>query len=201
MNHLQQHCLIFLWCEASMATEKIIPISAVLNLLSQASAAHKKQSTDALLLLWQQPRYCFLLSTFLSNNKFFRGLFTEILFMPHPIYMLTLLSAALGMGPPHAVGRPFGRCQWLERLNRKWAKHLPEQGRAERVCQLTGLSRTLALIPQHRLLQHRGNKCAWEQRGLQLPYIGWKEVAAKNSWAQLLPTTRADRALPDTERR
>lgn len=143
----------------------------------------------------------FLLSTFLSNNKFFRGLFTEILFMPHPIYMLTLLSAALGMGPPHAVGRPFGRCQWLERLNRKWAKHLPEQGRAERVCQLTGLSRTLALIPQHRLLQHRGDKCAWEQCGLQLPYIGWKEVAAKNSWAQLLPTTRADRALPDTERR
>lgn len=130
-----------------MATEKIIPISAVLNLLSQASAAHERQSADALLLLWQQPHYCFLLSTFLSNNKFFEGLFTEILFLLHPIYMLTLLLASLGLGPPHAVGWPLGRCQWLERLNRKQAKHLLEQGRAERVCQLTGLSHTLALIP------------------------------------------------------
>lgn len=136
MNHLQQHRLIFLWCEASMATEKIIPISAVFNLLSQASAAHERQSTDALLLLWQQPRYCFLLSTFLSNHKFFIGLFTEILFLLHPIYMLILLLASLGLGPPHAVGWPRGRCQWLERLNKKQAKHLPEQGWAERACQL-----------------------------------------------------------------
>lgn len=38
-------------------------------------------------------------------------------------------------------------------------------------------------------------------RSPKLPYIAWKETVAKNSGAQILHNTRADRFLPSTNRR